>query len=415
LVTPAILSPVGCLHSFVGWTPRSAADAVVGYSARAYSTRMMRNTVAMPSLRGGAEPALRARAVWGYGLAILCAGAALAVTESLRNPLFPTPLFFAAIVISTWYGGAVPGVISMMLATLSLDYYFIPPAGSLALNKPESPYLFEFALPALLTCWFVTKRRIAETTLRKAHDELQSRIEQRQAELARVSRMLTIGEMGVSIAHEVNQPLMAVVLNGDACLRWLGASPPNLEEARKAVGRMIDEGTRAGAIVRRIRALAKTSTERAAVDLNELAAEVEALLDRELARNRIVLRTELAKGLPTVRGDRVQLQQVIVNLAMNAIEAMSEEAQGRRELRIRSEMQGPDSVAIAVEDSGPGLPAGDPEELFIAFFTTKPNGVGIGLSISRTIVEAHGGRLWAVNSARGAVFQFRLPVLEGSA
>ena len=161
---------------------------------------------------------------------------ALAVTESLRNPLFPTPLFFAAIVISTWYGGGIPGVVAVVLATFSLDYYFIPPVGSLAPNKPEAPYLFEFALPALFTCWFVRKRRIAEATLREARDKLQSRIEQRQAELARVSRMMTVGEMGVSIAHEVNQPLMAVVINGDACLQWLGATPPNLDEARKAVG-----------------------------------------------------------------------------------------------------------------------------------------------------------------------------------
>jgi C4-dicarboxylate-specific signal transduction histidine kinase len=358
---------------------------------------------------------MRRQAVWGYGLAILCAGVALAVTESLRNPLFPTPLFFAAIVISTWYGGGIPGVTAVVLATFSLDYYFIPPVGSLSLIKPEVPYLIEFALPALLTCWFVRKRRIAETTLREARDELQSRIEQRQAELARVSRMMTVGEMGVSIAHEVNQPLVAMVINGDACLQWLGASPPNLDEARKAVGRIIDEGTRAGNIVRRIRALAKTSSKRVKVDLNELATEAGTLLERELARNRVVLRTDLTKGLPAVRGDRVQLQQVIFNLAINAIEAMSEEGRGHRELRIRSEMQGPDGVAIAVEDSGPGLPAGDTERLFAAFFTTKQDGIGIGLSISRTIIEAHGGRLWAANSGRGAVFQFRLPVFEGGA
>ena len=359
---------------------------------------------------------LRAQGVWGYGLAILCAGAALVVTASLRNPLFPTPLFFAAIVVSTWYGGGVPGVVAVILATFSLDYYFIPPLGSLALNKPEAPYLIEFALPALLTCWFVRKRRIAEATLREARDELQSKFEERQAELARVSRIMTVGEMGVSIAHEVNQPLMAVVLNSDACLQWLQASPPNLEEARKAVGRIIDEGARAGDIVRRIRALAKkTSPNRVKVDLNELASEAAALLEREIARHRIVLRTDLAKGLPPVKGDRVQLQQVIFNLAMNAIEAMSGEAAGPRELRIRSEAQGAGEVAITVADSGPGLPEGDLEQLFTVFFTTKQDGLGIGLSISRTIIEAHGGRLWAANSGRGAVFQFRLPVFEGAA
>jgi C4-dicarboxylate-specific signal transduction histidine kinase len=290
-----------------------------------------------------------------------------------------------------------------------------PSGGQSCCQQAGNPLFIRVCTSSATHLLVRNEAEIAETILREARDELQSRIEQRQTELARVSRMLTVGEMGVSIAHEVNQPLMAVVLNGDACLRWLGASPPNLDEARRAVVRIIEEGTRAGAIVRRIRALAKTSTQRVVVDLNELAAEVEALLDRELARNRIVLRTELTESLPTVRGDRVQLQQVIVNLAMNAIEAMSEQAQGRRELRIRSELQGSDGVAIAVEDSGPGLPAGDPEELFTTFFTTKPDGLGIGLSISRTIIEAHGGRLWAVNSDRGAVFQFRLPVIEGSA
>jgi C4-dicarboxylate-specific signal transduction histidine kinase len=358
----------------------------------------------------------RSQVVWGYALAILCAGVALGVTESLRNPLFPTPLFFAAIVITTWYGGGIPGFVTVVLATFALDYYFIPPVGSFALNKPGIPYLLEFALPASLTCWFVRKRKIAETTLREARDELQLRIEERQAELARVSRMMTVGEMGVTIAHEVNQPLMAVVINGDACIHWLEANPPNLVEARKAVGRIIDEGTRAGEVVRRIRALAKkTAPNRVAVDLNELAAEAATLLDRELTRHHVVLRTELMKGLPAVRGDRVQLQQVIFNLAMNAIEAMSGEGRGPREIRLRTEMQGVDGVAITVEDSGPGLPAGDPEELFTAFFTTKQDGLGIGLSISRTIIEAHGGSLWAVNSGRGAVFQFRLPVFEGAA
>jgi C4-dicarboxylate-specific signal transduction histidine kinase len=347
----------------------------------------------------------------GYGIAILCTAGGVVATESLSNPIFPTPLFFAAIVTSTWYGGAVPGVLVVTLATLALNYYFVPPIGSLALNKPDFPYLFEFALPALLTCWFVRKRRIAETTLRQARDELESRVTERQAELARVSRMMTIGEMGVSVAHEVNQPLAAVVLNGDACLRWLDAEPANLEEVRKAVGRMIEEGTRAGDIVRRIRALsAKTAPHRAPVDLNEIAAEVVSLLDRELMRSQVVLRTDLAKGLPSVRGDRVQLQQVIFNLAVNAIEAMGADGAAPRELRIKTSPRGTDGALVAVEDSGPGLPSGDPEQLFAAFFTTKEQGFGIGLSISRSIIEAHGGRLWAANGQRGAVFQFELPV-----
>ena len=203
---------------------------------------------------------------------------------------------------------------------------------------------------------------------------------------------------------------MAVVLNGDACLQWLAADPPNLEEARKTVERIIDEGTRAGEILRRIRAVSgKSAAQKAPVDLNAVSADAASLLDRELARNQVVLRTEFARDLPAVIGDRVQLQQVILNLAMNAIEAMRQRAEGPRELCIRTARPGSGGVIVAIEDSGPGLPAGDPEQLFAAFYTTKEEGFGIGLSISRTIVEAHGGRLWAFNSGHGAVFQFELP------
>ncbi|PWU00575.1 MAG: hypothetical protein C5B51_24935 [Terriglobia bacterium] len=347
----------------------------------------------------------------GFALATVSVTVAVLVTVSLKNPVFPTPLFFAAIVISTWYGGGIPGLFAVVVASLSLDYYFIAPAGSLALNKPEMPYLFEFALPALLTCWFVKKRRLTETSLRRARDELESRVQQRQAELSHVTRMMTIGEMGVSVAHEVNQPLAAVVLNGDACLRWLDAHPPNLDQARQAVNRIIDEGNRAAEIVRRIRALSKkTAPQKLPVNLREVIEEVASLLDRELTRNQISLKTEFAKPLPPVLGDRVQLQQVILNLMVNSIEAMSGDAKRARELLIRTEVRGPDNLDVTVADSGPGLPVEDPEQMFTAFFTTKPQGLGMGLSISRTIVEAHGGRLWATNPGHGAEFHFRLPI-----
>jgi C4-dicarboxylate-specific signal transduction histidine kinase len=349
----------------------------------------------------------------GYAVAVLCAVAALVLSQALRNPVFPTPLFFAAISISTWYGGGLAGVFAVAFGTLALDYYFIPPLGSLSLNKPELPYLLEFALPALLTCWFVKKRKIAEISLRQSRDELASIVQERQTELARVSRMMTIGEMGVSVAHEVNQPLMAVVLNGDACLQWLAADPPNIEEARRTVSRIIEEGTRAGEVVRRIRTLSgKAAPQKSPVDLTELATEVVLLLGRELERHQVVLQTDLIKGLPTVRGDRVQLQQVIVNLAMNAIEAMVGVTGRSRELRLRTTRTGTGGAGFAVEDSGPGLPTGDPEQLFAPFYTTKEEGLGIGLAISRTIIEAHGGRLWAVDSGHGAVFEFELPVIE---
>ena len=222
--------------------------------------------------------------------------------------------------------------------------------------------------------------------------------------------MMTVGELGVSIAHEVNQPLMAVVLNGDACLRWLGADPPNLKEAREAISRIVEQGNRAGEIVSRIRALSqKTAPQRLPVNLNEAIEDSLALIERELAKNRISLKTGLAHNLAAVSGDRVQLQQVILNLLTNAIEAVSADGNSRRELTVRTESSGTDDVTVTVEDSGPGLPPGDPEQMFTAFFSTKPQGLGMGLAISRTIIETHGGRLWADDSGRGAVFRFRLP------
>jgi len=361
------------------------------------------------------ERAVIPEAVRGYGLAILCASLAVAATHSISNPVFPTPLFFAAIVISTWFGGIIPGIFTVALAAVALDYYFIAPTGSLALDKPDLPYLLQFGLPALLTCWFVQKRKITEISLRKSRDELESKVQERQAELARVSRMMTIGEVGVSVSHEVNQPLMAVVLNGDACLRWLDANPPNLDEARKSVEEIIEAGTRAGEIVQRIRTLsAKTSGERSKVNLNDLASEVVSLLERELGRKQVTLRMDLSEELPDVNGDRVQLQQVLLNLATNAIEAMSGANAESRELRFATKWQRGSGVALAVEDTGPGLPPGDPEQLFAAFFTTKSDGIGIGLSISRTIIEAHGGRLWATSSGGGASFRFELPPYQES-
>jgi C4-dicarboxylate-specific signal transduction histidine kinase len=387
------------------------------------------------------NPANRPKSLWrGCGLAILSVTAALLATHSLKDPLFPTPMFFAAIVISTWFGGAIPGLLAVILAAIALNYYFIPPLRSLALSKPDAPYLVDFALPALLTCLFVKRRRTTETSLRQARDELESRVEERtaelsranqqlkseiaeraraeetvqktQSELAHLTRVMTVGELGVSVAHEVNQPLMAVVLNGDACLQWLASNPPNLEKARETVSRMIAEGSRAAEIVRRMRDLAKkTSPHRTSVDLNEVVREVLALTQKDVIRNQVFVRTDLARSLPPVLGDRVQLQQVVLNLVVNAIEAMSTPSQASpRELRIASCVENSSGVIVTIEDSGPGLPNPDLEKIFTAFFTTKPDGLGMGLSISRTIIEAHGGRLWADNRAGGAIFHFKLPV-----
>jgi len=376
----------------------------------------------------------------GNILAFACVAAALLVTK-LLNSVFPTPLFFAAIVVSTWFGGTASGLLAVALAALVLDYYFVPPFHSFALRAGALPYLIQFAVPALLTCWIVKKRKDAEASLRQARDGLEGKVrestaelrqanrqlkaeiadriraeeivQRTQADLAHVTRVTTLGELAASIAHEVNQPLMAVVINGDACLQWLAREQPDLQEAREAVGRIIAEGNRAGEIIRRIRALFKNSPlQKAAVGINELIRDILAITQREIIRNGVTITTELETALPPVFGDRVQLQQVILNLVVNAIEAMSG-ITGPRELQIRSQCDGDNGVLITVRDSGPGFT--QPERIFGAFFTTKPDGLGMGLSISRTIIEAHGGKLWATNAGDGAVFQFRLPIYRGSA
>jgi PAS domain S-box-containing protein len=255
---------------------------------------------------------------------------------------------------------------------------------------------------ALIVCEDITERKRAQEALHKT-----------QAELAHVTRVTTLGEMTASIAHEINQPLAAVVNNASASLRWLAAN--NLEEARQSVQLIIADGHRAAEIINRIRALAKKAPpQKEWMNINETIAEIIALAHSEIQRNRVSLQTQLSSDVAPILGDRIQLQQVILNLIMNAIEAMSGVGENARKLLISSEKDASQGVVVAVRDSGPGL---DPESLghlFNAFYSTKPQGMGMGLAISRSIIEAHGGRLWATtNESGGAVFQFTLPTGEG--
>jgi PAS domain S-box-containing protein len=241
---------------------------------------------------------------------------------------------------------------------------------------------------------------------------VQETLENVQAELAHVARVATLGEMSASIAHEINQPLGAIVNSANACLRWL--EQQKLEEARRSVARVVGEGYRATEIIGRIRALAKKTPPRKDwLDINDTIREVIALARGELQRNGIALDTRLSddvRYVPLILADRVQVQQVILNLIINAIEAMSGAADGPRELLIRSGIAESQRVFVAVRDSGPGLDPKSLDHLFDAFYTTKPEGMGMGLAISRSIIDAHGGRLWAIaNDDRGATFQFTLP------
>jgi PAS domain S-box-containing protein len=252
----------------------------------------------------------------------------------------------------------------------------------------------------------ITERKRAEESLR----ESERRYREAQMELAHVNRVATMGQLTASIAHEVSQPIAAAATSADAGLRWLAAQPPNLKEARDAFDHIIKAGNQAGEVIGRIRALIKKVPARKAIlDINETILETIALTRSELRRHCILLQTELTNGLPGIWGDRVQLQQVILNLIMNAIEAMSEVNEGSRELLISTSVQTPDSVIVTVRDSGPGFKSDSFDRVFDPFYTTKPAGMGMGLSICRSIIEAHGGRLWATaNAPQGAVFQFTL-------
>jgi PAS domain S-box-containing protein len=245
----------------------------------------------------------------------------------------------------------------------------------------------------------VTERKRADEALREA-----------QANLARVSRVTTMGELTASLAHEVNQPIAAAVTNANTCLRWLTRDHPDVEEARAAATRIVKDGTRAGEIISRIRLLFKKGTsQHELVDVNEVIGEMIVLLRGETARYSISVRTELAADLPQVMGDRVQLQQVMMNLFINSIDAMKD-VDGARELFIKSQRAENQQLMVSVSDTGVGLPPQQAEQMFNAFFTTKPHGTGMGLRITRSIIESHGGRLWAAdNSSRGASFCFTLP------
>jgi PAS domain S-box-containing protein len=247
------------------------------------------------------------------------------------------------------------------------------------------------------------------TDLKRAEEE-RERLRQVQSELAHINRVTTMGELAASIAHEIKQPISAAHTNAQTCLLWLGRDQPDIEKAKKAVSRIVQDATRASEIINRIRVLfKKEQPQREWVDVNEVIREMISLMSSEAGRRTISIHTELTPELPKVNADRVQLQQVLMNLMLNGIEAISE---GRvaGHLTIKSQQNSEDQVLISVSDSGIGLPPERADKVFDAFFTTKPQGTGMGLSISRSIIESHGGRLWAAgNPDKGATFQFTLP------
>jgi two-component system, LuxR family, sensor kinase FixL len=504
-------------------------------------------------------------AVLRYGLAVSSVAVALMFTFLLRPDGLVAPLFFLAIILTAWAGGKGPGLLAALLATLSIDYFFLEPIYHLKFDPAHLPQMLVFFVSAVLVSSWSAARKRAETLLRQARDEQEAKVQERtadlkqanenlqaeiadrkrveetlreraalldlthdtvfvrdlsdvitywnrgaeeqygwkreeatgqvthqltqtifpapleeinaellgtgrwegelihtkrdgtkvvvasrwslqhdaqgnplailetnnditerrqaeealnkaQAELAHITRMMTMGELAASIAHEVNQPLTAVITNANACARWLSGQSPNLGEAREAISRIVRDGNRASEVIKRIRAmLKKTAPQKSHLDINEAIREIIALAQSEARRNRVLLTADLAAGLPPVLADRVQLQQVALNLIINGIEAMRSVTDRPRNLLVRTQRDESGHVMVSVQDSGTGIDPQNVDRLFDAFYTTKSEGMGMGLSISRSIIEAHGGQLWALaNNGHGATLQFTLPANGGN-
>ena len=388
-----------------------------------------------------ASAPLPMRRLPSMGLAIALIAAALGLTLILQSTVSTAGyiFFYVAIVAASWFGGKWSGGLAVVLGILTVEYFFAAPIHSFAVNRESMPLFIEFAASAAAVSWFSSWRRQAEFELQKARDELQLRVEERtaevresnqqlttemaerrraedayyeaQAELARITRVSALGALAASISHEVNQPLAAVVTNADACAIWLAADPPNLSEARAALESIVQEGTRASDVVKHIRAMfTNAPPERVPLRINDLIQAVSSLLQGLASRNGVSVELALASGLPPVTGDRIQLQQVIMNLMLNGIEAM-QTVEGRpRRLMITSGLQDANELFVAVRDSGAGIAQKDLKRMFDPFFTTKAQGMGMGLSICHSVIETHGGRLWAsANADHGATLHFTLP------
>jgi len=316
-------------------------------------------------------------------------------------------LCLTLIVLLSLWGSFVASAVVSLLAVASLNYYFAPPIFTFQITDPfdgVAVVLF------LTTSGVITAMVSSARTRAAANLRAEQALREAQAELAHANRVMLVGEMTASIAHEINQPLTGVVANAGTALRYLAAQTPNVEEARQYLGLIASDGERAAETIRGIRALVKNvPTRRDLLDMNEAICEVIALTQNELQRSSVKLQTRLSSELPLVPADRIQLQQVILNLIVNAIEAMNEVRDRPRELVVSSGSESND-VFVEVRDSGPGLDPANIDRLFKSFFTTKLEGMGMGLSISRSIIEGHGGRLWATpNEPHGVVFRFSLP------
>jgi signal transduction histidine kinase len=349
---------------------------------------------------------------WHSAVLVLSGGIALGLLSYVCfqfhvNPTTVGLLFLIVIVLVSLRASLLPAALVSIIAYFCLDYFFTAPLFALGMNQT-----LDYVAPiAYLIIAVVITRLMAR--VRKSQED-QKRAEETlrrsQAELAHVRRVMTMGELAASIAHEINQPLSAIVNNGSACLRWLDGDSPDLVEAREAARRIVRDGNRAAEVITRIRGfLRKTESAKSRLDINQTIREIVTVIKQEAVENRVDLRMDLASDILPVWGDRVQLQQVILNLLMNGVEAMAAITERPRRLSISTRKHDPDKVLVIVRDSGMGIDQESLEKIFDAFYTTKAQGMGMGLAISRSIVEDHGGELWAVtNNGSGATFQFTL-------
>ena len=368
---------------------------------------------------------------------------ATGIVVRLQGSVEPTPnaIFFCAVIFSAWFGGWGPGILAAILSALAVKYYATPPFHQLSFSANEYPRFIFFLGTGLFISWLTSRQKQAEKALRNLSNHLDLKVRERTAELrqtneelqaemaerkrteaslrrteanlAHVSRVTTLGEMTASIAHEVKQPLTAIVNNANACVSLLEKGSEDPGELREALTEIVHDGERAAAVIERIRALVKKSPPRLApCDLRSVVMNVLALPLPELAPRDIVVTTDLPEALPLVFGDEVQLQQVLLNLVMNGREAMVHTPIERRRLVISARPEprgGKAGVALSVQDYGPGLKAGESDRIFDAFYTTKNHGLGMGLAISRSIIESHGGYLRAESvEGEGATFSFWL-------